>query len=84
MVVVNGNGHAFDDTSNANLFNIEDTYIMTKDQADLKVSTGAERVERTSGPIRNAENEELKAEQEESAEPLPPNGGQRSTTADDK
>ena len=36
MVVVNGNGtHAFDDTNNANLFNIKDTYIMTKDQADL-------------------------------------------------
>ena len=35
MVVVNGNGHAFDDTNNANLFNIKDTYIMTKDQVDL-------------------------------------------------
>lgn len=39
MVVVNGNGHAFDNATNPNLFNIEDTYIMTKDQADLKVST---------------------------------------------
>ena len=33
--ISNGNGGALDNGTNANLFNIKDTYIMTKEQSDL-------------------------------------------------